>query len=600
MKKLYLIAVIALILFSLVSIQAVNAEGSPNNLTSNINDNPDKVTVYFFWGEGCPYCSEEEPFLDSLEEKYPELEVKSFETWYNQENAELFQEVAKAYGIQARGVPTTFIGEEHWVGFSSSMEPEIEEYVKNCIENGCENKAEDVFKESQTEDVSEESQTEDVSENDQSSEICMHVFLREDCPQCTNIENYLGELDEKYAIEINKYDVTEDENKELFQQFKERYGLKADAYPAIFIGDKYILGEEPIKTALEGEIETCLDESCPCPLSKVKSFTPMPAKPEDVTSEKNQTIDLLGKELDIGKMPLVFSTFVISFIDGFNPCSLWVITFLLSIVILTGSRKKIFAIGFTYLATAGAVYGAFILGMVSVFSYIGYLIWIRVLVASIAMIFALVNIKDFFWYKKGLSFTIPDAYKPKIFKKIRNLMKPENKLRTLIFGSMIMALGITLVELPCTAGFPMVWSNIVAAHSVSLGFFITLFLIYMLTYFSIELVIFLSAVFTLRTSKIEKKHGRLLKLIGGAIMFALAMVLLFNPDLLNDIGSTILIFAGATGLSLLIAGIYSKLEGFKNNENKLDSKQEEDAPKNFPAEKTKKDNKIKEEKKDND
>lgn len=83
-------------------------------------------------------------------------------------------------------------------------------------------------------------------------------------------------------------------------------------------------------------------------------------------------------------------------------------------------------------------------------------------------------------------------------------------------------------------------------------------------------------------------------------MFALAMVLLFNPDLLNDIGSTILIFAGATGLSLLIAGIYSKLEGFKNNENKLDSKQEEDAPKNFPAEKTKKDNKIKEEKKDND
>ncbi len=119
-----------------------NTGGPTGNIIRDIDDNPDKLTVYFFWGDGCPHCAKEKPFLDSLEEKYPELEVKSFETWYNQENAELFQEVAKAYGIQARGVPTTFIGEEHWVGFSSSMEPEIEEYVKNCIENGCENPSE--------------------------------------------------------------------------------------------------------------------------------------------------------------------------------------------------------------------------------------------------------------------------------------------------------------------------------------------------------------------------------------------------------------------------------------------------------------------------
>ncbi|MDD5086956.1 MAG: hypothetical protein PHV16_04350, partial [Candidatus Nanoarchaeia archaeon] len=76
--------------------------------------------------------------MNECADKYPEIEIKSFETWSNKENAALFQEVANLYGIQARGVPTTFIGEKNWVGFSSSMAPEIENYIKSCIENGCE------------------------------------------------------------------------------------------------------------------------------------------------------------------------------------------------------------------------------------------------------------------------------------------------------------------------------------------------------------------------------------------------------------------------------------------------------------------------------
>jgi thiol-disulfide isomerase/thioredoxin len=524
------------------------------------NIEEDKVTIYFFWGEKCPHCATQKPYLEEWEERYGDkIEVKSYETWKNSVNALLFREVAQAHGIQARGVPTTFIGEKNWVGFSPSIAPEIEEYIKYCIDSGCEDLAKEGF---------EGNKSSDNKEN----ELCIHVFLDENCTQCQSVDNYLKDLDKKYEIGIERYDVNDEEDKELFQQFKKDYGLKVDFYPTIFIGSKYLIGEEPIKTALEGEIERCLNEGCPCPLSKVKPFTPITGKPKDVTADESQTINLFSKDINVGNMPLIFSTLVISFIDGFNPCSLWVITFLLGIVILTGSRKKILAIGFTYLIVAGAAYGAFILGMISVFSYVGYLIWIRVLVALIATIFALVNIKDFFWYKKGISFTIPDSYKPKMFKKVRNIMRPDNKLRTLIIGSAIMALGITLVELPCTAGFPMLWSNIVAAQNVNFSFFIVLFSLYMISYFSIELVIFLSVVFTLRTSRFEEKHGRLLKLIGGVIMLILAIVLVFNPDLLNDIGTTILLFAGAIGLSILIAWIYSKEKIFEDEEAKLKSK----------------------------
>lgn len=130
-------------IFILVLLTIVGcSDNSKTNLSGNIvadtNFDSDNIVVYFFFGEGCPHCTSQKPYLNEWADKYPEIEIRSFETWSNKENAALFQEVAKAYGIQARWVPTTFIGEKSWVGFSSSRAPEIENYIKNCIENGCE------------------------------------------------------------------------------------------------------------------------------------------------------------------------------------------------------------------------------------------------------------------------------------------------------------------------------------------------------------------------------------------------------------------------------------------------------------------------------
>lgn len=506
-------------------------------------ENNENITMYFFWSENCPYCQTQKEYVDEWKINYPEIEIKELKMWEIPENVELFEKLAGEFNINVRVVPTTIIGDKHWIGFTKIMAHDMEKQIQRCIEYGC---------------------TQKIKYSDfyyEKNETCIHAFLESGCPQCQDLIPFLIDLEEKYDIEIVQYDVNEERDKILLKEFMDIYGLKVELYPTLFIGERYIVGEEPIRKTIETEIENCLEKGCPCPIKKIRPYTTITAKPSDVTPSESQTINFFGKDINVGDMPLLFSTFIISFIDGFNPCSLWVITFLLGIVILTGSRKKIIIIGLTYLTVAAAAYGVFILGLISVFTYIGYLIWIRILVAAIAIMFALVNIKDFFWYKKGISFTIPDKYKPKIFKRVRDLLKPENNLKTLVMGSAVLALGITLVELPCTAGFPMIWSNIIAAHKVDLSFFILLFLIYILIYFMIELAIFFSIVITLKASKFEKKHGRLLKLIGGIIMLALALVLLFNPDLLNNVSGTILIFGGAIILSLIIAAIYKRIHG---------------------------------------
>ncbi|MFO7710462.1 MAG: hypothetical protein R6V53_01730 [Candidatus Woesearchaeota archaeon] len=505
----------------------------------------DSATVYFFWMEGCPHCADEKPFLEGLEEKYPYMELKSFEA---NENVQLFRQVAGAYGTTARSVPATFIGDEHWIGFSESMKPEIEAKIKECLEQGCESPAEDIINpdQSQNPTTNGTETTDETGESNESLDLCVHVFLDYSCGECEQAKEFL----EKYEPGIVYHNANNES--ELYERFKETYGLTKAGYPTVFIGDTYLIGIDSIKNNFEDILHECKTKDCPCPAENIKGITPSMPK-RDFKSEVTEELDLpLVGKVDVGSMPLVVMTGLMAFIDGFNPCSLWVLTFLLGIVIYTGSRKKIFLVGMTFLLITAAAYGLFMVGLLNVFSYVGYTFWIKIGVAAIATLFGVVNIKDYFWYKKGISFTIPDRFKPKIFKEMRDIMNPNRSTIGMLIATALMALGIVLVELPCTAGFPMIWTNIVSQHGVSSLAFALLLGLYLMIYLLIELVIFFTAMFSLKATRFDEKHGRALKLVGGMIMLALAFALVFMPELMNTIMGTIYIFGAAIGLSILI------------------------------------------------
>ncbi|MGM5488432.1 MAG: glutaredoxin domain-containing protein [Nanobdellota archaeon] len=499
------------------------------------------ATVYFFWKEGCPHCAAEKPFLEELEEKYS-VEVKSYEV-NTPENINLLKEISKEYGTTARSVPVTFIGEEHWVGFSESLKPKIEAKVAACADEGCVSPAENIINpESQVP----EDTTNETNKTSESKELCVHAFLDYSCGECEKAKEFL----ERYEQDIVYHNANNE--KELYERFKETYGLTKAGYPTVFIGDTYLIGVDSIKKHFEDELAKCKTGDCPCPAKDIKGITPSMPK-GDFKSEMTEELDLpLVGQVDARDMPLVVMTGLMAFIDGFNPCSLWVLTFLLGIVIYTGSRKKIFLVGITFLLITAAAYGFFMVGLLNVFSYVEYTFWIKIGVAAIATLFGVVNIKDYFWYKKGISFTIPDAFKPKIFKQMRDVMNPTRSTPGMLVATALMALGIVLVELPCTAGFPMIWTNILSQHEVSGVAFALLLGLYLLIYLIIELVIFFSAMFSLKATRFDEKHGRMLKLVGGMIMLALAYALVFKPDLMNSIMGTVYIFGTAIGLSVLI------------------------------------------------
>lgn len=393
----------------------------------------EQVRMFVFWGEGCPHCDEQKPFLRELEQRYPELEIREFEVFRTDAHHQLFIALSVAHGIEPGSVPTTFVGGGAWVGDGPQIRREME------------------------------------------------ATIRQEIAALGDTGEQLGPADPEPEV----------------RGFAEREN--------------------------DNEID----------------------------------IPLIGT-VDLGVQPLVVTTLLVAFIDGLNPCSLWVLTLLLGLVIHSGSRGRIALVGITFLTTTALIYGAFIAGVFSVLSYILYLTWVQWLVAAFALTFGVVNIKDYFWFKTGPSFTIADSQKPGIYQGIRRLLNPQLTGFGLFFATIAMASGIALVELPCTAGFPVIWSGIVAERGVTGVSFLLLLVVYLLIYLLIELVVFFTALVTLRMGRFQESHGRNLKLVGGMIMVALALVLVIDPKLMNDVGATLMLFVGAIALALMIMAVHQR------------------------------------------
>jgi glutaredoxin len=403
------------------------------------------TAIYFFWGEGCPHCAAAKPFLQSLSDRYDEVELRSFEVYHDDDNRALFAAMAAEFDFEPRYVPTIFIGDQHWEGYNPQYEPQIEARVQSCMQNGCPDRG-------------------------------------------------IGIIPGLEAAPA------------------------APAEPA----------QEPALPAAavpEPAAEPAIDE------------TPIESVQPDIIM-----LPLIGA-IDLSRQSLLVSTLLISFVDGFNPCSIWVLTMLLAITLHSGSRKKIIIVGVVFITVTAFVYALFIAGLFTVFSVMSFSGWIHAVIALVALFFALINIKDYFWYQEGLSFTIDDQKKPGLYKRIRKVMDAGNSTWGLIAATVVLAAGVSLVEFACTAGFPVLWTNLLASQGVTAGTFVLLLLVYMLFYQLDELGIFFVAVFTLRSSKMEEKHGRILKLIGGMLMLTLAVVMLVDPSIMNSLSTSLIVFA---------------------------------------------------------
>jgi hypothetical protein len=370
--------------------------------------------------------------------------------------------------------------------------------------------------------------------------VTVEYFYGEECPYCQELGPRLTELAAREpAVQLESYEVWHDAaNRERFAATAAAHGVEPSGVPTTFaLGRVWVGHSEQQWSELEATLLAAAADAAPTPAG--------PQATEAVTLPLVGTVELGGS--------LLGTTAVIAFVDGFNPCSLWVLSVLLAMTLHARSRRRLVIVGATFLAVTAAVYGLFIGGLFSVLSYVAYVGWIQTAVALVALTFAAVAIKDYFWFRRGPSLTIPERFKPRIYAHSRGLARAELSTPALVGGTAALGVGVALVELPCTAGFPVIWTNALAVHGVETPAFLGLLGLYLGVYLLDELALFAVVVATLRIGRFQEHHGRVLKLLGGTVMLALAAALFLRPELLAGVSGTLAVFAAALLLAALLA-----------------------------------------------
>lgn len=382
----------------------------------------------------------------------------------------------------------------------------------------------------------------------------LYFFWAQGCPHCAAAKPMLAGLQQRHPqLEVRAYEVSQSpENAGRFATMAAKFGIEPTGVPVFFLGSRHWVGysERVTPGLLEAAVARCLATGCPDAGADTSTGNAADGAAPGPAGEA-LNLPFFG-EIDPGAQSLVLTTLLIAAVDGVNPCSLWVLSILLALTLRTGSRRTTAVTGLVFIFVTGLVYALFIGGIFTVFAVLSFAPAVRIVVAVLAAVFAAINIKDFFWYKAVVSLSIPEASKPGIYDRMRRVLASAQSLPALVTSTMILAAGVSFVELACTAGFPVLWSNIVAARGVSTVEFGLLLGLYMLVYQIDELIIFAVAVATMRVTKLQERQGRMLKLLSGMLMFSLALVMLVAPSLLNDVRTSLIVFAAAGVATVLI------------------------------------------------
>ena len=409
-----------------------------------------------------------------------------------------------------------------------------------------------------------------LTENQDKGTVTLYYFWGNGCSHCEEAKPWLEDLDARYPeLSIRAYEIWYSEtNQGLYNQMAEARELpkQGRGTPTFYLDNLYWLGYSPaIGQDIETAVKACLAGGCadagmgimPGASAARSPGASVNASAASAASDVLE-VPLLGS-IDLSRQSLFVSTLLISFVDGVNPCSVWVLTMLLALTLHTGSRKKVLVIGLIFLTVTAGIYALFIAGLFTMFTMVRFVGWIQVVVSLLALFFAAINIKDYFWYKEGLSFTIADGQKPGIYQRMRKIMDAGQSFWGLAGATVVMSAGVSLVEFSCTAGFPVLWTNLLVAQKVTALTFGLLLLVYMLIYQLDEMAIFFTAAFSLKASRLEEKHGRILKLVGGMLMLTLAAVMLLNPAWLNSLSKSLIIFAIAFGLVAIVLVVHRRI-----------------------------------------
>jgi hypothetical protein len=375
--------------------------------------------------------------------------------------------------------------------------------------------------------------------------VHLYFFWTRTCPHCQAARPFVDALPARHAwLVVHSHDLTADQDAaDRYVAMAESLGKDASSVPAfLFCGRMEVGFDRPETTgrALEDALQSCREAASGDHGDPLPGAQPAPG------------IDLRGfGRMTPDQWSLPVFTLVIAGLDAFNPCAFFVLLFLLSLLIHAGSRVRMLFIGSVFLFFSGLIYFLFMAAWLNVFRWLGEIALVTTLAGALAIVIALINIKDYFWFKQGVSLSIPDSAKPGLYQRVRGLLRADS-LPVLTLGTIALAIAANSYELLCTAGFPMIYTRLLTLSDLPPWQHYTYLALYNVVYVIPLMVITLIFTYTLGSRKLSEGEGRLLKLLSGTMMLALGVLLVVAPAALNDLRVALALLTGSMAIAWLV------------------------------------------------
>ena len=365
--------------------------------------------------------------------------------------------------------------------------------------------------------------------------VRLYLFYLDTCPHCAQEKELLKDLEKKYNnLEIYLYECSEiiSENSLLYDKVSTQLDIeKKGSYPLTVIGSKYFIGyNDNVGYQIEDTIRYYSNFHHKDIVGEILEIVPIFEGEENPEGELtgNIKVPLLG-EVDPKKVSIPLLAIIIGFIDGFNPCAMWVLIFLISIMLTMKNRKKMWILGLTFLGTSAFVYFLFMVAWLNIAIKMKEVAILRMIIALIALIAGTINLNNFFKTEESGCTVTDNKKRRKIMEKIRKFTS-EKSLILAIIGMMGLAFTVNLIELACSAGLPLLFTQVLALNQLSTFSYYLYIFIYIFFFLIDDLIVYITAMITFKVTGISTKYTKYSHLIGGIIMIIIAALMILKPE----------------------------------------------------------------------
>lgn len=364
------------------------------------------------------------------------------------------------------------------------------------------------------------------------NKVDLYLFHSATCEHCQKERAYLEELKKDYPnLEVHLYEVTEDkDNSALMKKVKDQMHIDNQQVPFTIIGNTYYIGfEDSIKDSITSLVK---EESNNPSINVVdKIFNDEDISDIEIRNGKIDKIVTSFGTIDPNKISLPILAVIIGFIDGFNPCAMWVLIFLISMLFNMKNKKRMWALGITFLTSSAFVYVLFMVAWIKIIGNLSSIVWFRLLISLVALIGGIINLRSYYKsiHEDSGCQVVDDKKRKKIFTRIKKIVG-EKSFALALIGVALLAISVNVIELACSAGLPLIFTQILAInHITTLQYAIYIF-IYIFFFLIDDIVVFTVAMLTLNITGISTKYTKYSHLIGGIIMVLIAVIMALKPE----------------------------------------------------------------------